>query len=232
LQALSVVLDCRELVRESDDLTQVPELGRSRRDIMVSEIATVAELAEINPDGFITGSKTRFKGIGPDTLRKFQARALLLKTPDAKPYLTQPIRLPNAKRELHFDLEVDPLRDHVYLHGFVVRENGITQFQPFVAVQPTPESEKRAFADAMEFFRSSPNAVVYVYSAYERTIYNKLQRQYRNSPIRGPGRGCDQRRWDIKAKMTRKTSADTTTNATSISGRPVSFANHRLAAFI
>ena len=37
------VTTSRELVRASDDLTQVPELGRSRRDTMIGDIATLAE---------------------------------------------------------------------------------------------------------------------------------------------------------------------------------------------
>ena len=71
--------NCRKAITDSDDLTQISELGRSKRDAMIGEIATVAELAEINPEAFIIKKKTRFEGVGPNTLRKFQARALLLK---------------------------------------------------------------------------------------------------------------------------------------------------------
>jgi uncharacterized protein len=147
---------------------------------MLAEIATVGELAEINPEGFVVGKKTRFPGIGLDSLRKFQSRARLLKTKDARPYLTQPLKLPISARELHFDIEVDPLRDHVYLHGFVVRDPSLAEpkFIPFLADQPTPEAEKQAFADSIGFFRSSPDAKVYVYSAYERTRYRVLQQRY------------------------------------------------------
>jgi predicted RecB family nuclease len=171
---------CRETVRLSDDLTQIAELGRSRRDAMVGEIATVAELAEINPDAFIIGKKTPFAGVGPTMLAKFQARARLLKTRDARPYFTQPISLPISSTELHFDIEVDPLRDHVYLHGFVVRDRRLpeSKFVPFVAEQPTPDDERRAFAEAIEFIRDYPDSTIYVYSAYERTRYRGLQRRY------------------------------------------------------
>ena len=147
---------------------------------MIGDITTLAELAEINPDGFILGKKTRFSGIGPETLKKFYTRARLLKTPDAKPYLTEPVRLPASKRELHFDVEVDPSRDHLYLHGFVVRDQGVAEdrFVSFIAESPQPESERQAFADAMAFFRASPDATVYVYSHYERTRYRVLQQRY------------------------------------------------------
>lgn len=171
---------CREAIKGSDDLTQIPELGRAKRDAMIDQIGTVADLAAINPDGFIKGKKTQFSGVGADSLRKFHDRARLLKTKDARPYLTKPVRLPVSERELHFDIEADPLRDHIYLHGFVVRDRGVaeTRFVSFVAEQPTPEAERAAFADAIAFFRSSSTATVYVYSAYERTTYRKLQQRY------------------------------------------------------
>jgi uncharacterized protein len=85
-----------------------------------------------------------------------------------------------SDRELHFDIEADPMRDHIYLHGFVVGDRGVAQnkFEAFVAEHPTPDTERQAFADALGFFRASPNPMVYVYSHYERTTYRKLQRRY------------------------------------------------------
>ncbi|MBS0251585.1 MAG: TM0106 family RecB-like putative nuclease, partial [Proteobacteria bacterium] len=171
---------CREAVIAADDLTQIAELGRSRRDAMVDDIPSVQVLAETNADAFIVGKKTRFSGIGPDTLRKFQARAQLLKTPNAQPFLTQPIKLPVSERELHFDIEDDPMRDIVYLHGIVVRDPKLPEpnFISFVAESPTPEAEKSAFAQATAFFREAADAKVYVYSTHERTKYRKLQQRY------------------------------------------------------
>lgn len=170
---------CREAIRASDDLTQIPELGRSKRDTMIDHVSTVADLAAADLLGFVRGKKTVFPKIGPGMLRKFQERARLLKAQGAQPYLTQPVRLPVTERELHFDIEADPLRDHIYLHGVVVRDGGAhTRFVTFVAEQPTPDSERQAFADAIGFFRQSADATVYVYSPYERTTYRKLQRRH------------------------------------------------------
>jgi predicted RecB family nuclease len=172
----------REAVVKADDLSQIAELGRTKRDAMVNEIPTVEMLAEINPDAFIVGKKTRFSGIGPDTLKKFQSRARLLKTPNSRPFLTRTITLPVSERELHFDIEDDPMRDIVYLHGFVVREPKLNEpkFVSFVAEAPSPEAEKRAFAQSMNFFRENVDAKVYVYSTHERTKYRKLQQRYPN----------------------------------------------------
>jgi len=171
---------CRQTITEIDDLTMVAELGRTRRDAMIGEIRTVTELAEASPEAFIQGSRSRFRGVGPDMLRKFHERARLLKTEGAKPYLKAPVRLPVVDRELFFDIEVDPLRDHVYLHGIVVRDRGIPgdRFVSFVAESPSRESERQAFGKAIQFLRGSAGAILYVYSAYERTTYRKLQQRY------------------------------------------------------
>ena len=62
----------------------------------------------------------------------------------------------------------------------MIRDRGTadTKFISFVAEQPTSEAEQQAFAEAIAFFRASPNAVIYVYSSYERTTYRKLQEKY------------------------------------------------------
>ena len=83
--------------------------------------------------------------------------------------------------ELFFDIEVDPMRDICYLHGFVERRNGdntTERFVSFFADDPTEEAEHRAFADAWAYIKASRPAAIYYYSKYERTLYRKLQSKY------------------------------------------------------
>ena len=93
------------------------------RDALLPQIRTIDDLANIDPEGFIKGKKTPFAGIGPDNLRKFHERARLITSPNPEPYLTAPVALPATKTELFFDIEVDPMRDVCYLHGFVERKD-------------------------------------------------------------------------------------------------------------
>jgi predicted RecB family nuclease len=172
---------CIERLKASDDLTLIPELGRSKRDAMLSRVVSVGELAASNPDAFMNGKKTVFSGIGPDTLAKFHMRAKLLSAKDAAPILRAPVRLPGYDRELFFDIEVDPMRDICYLHGFIERErrdNGTEKFIAFFADECTPDSEKAAFAAAWAYMRNKRPCAIYYYSKYERTIYRKLQEKY------------------------------------------------------
>ncbi len=83
--------------------------------------------------------------------------------------------------ELFFDVEVDPLRDVCYLHGFVERhqhDNATERFVAFFAEEPMPAAERDAFAAALDYLAARDRAVIYYYSKYERTTYRKLQQRY------------------------------------------------------
>jgi predicted RecB family nuclease len=172
---------CIAQLTAEDDLTLIPFLRRSDRDVMRDRIPTIAALAAINPDGFIKGKKTAFSGMGADRLRLLQARAIMLKASPPKPYLREPVTLDVFPLELFFDVEVDPLRGICYLHGFVERHNGdnaTERFVPFLAEEPTPAAERDAFAAAFDYFAAHPDAAIYYYSKYERTTYRRLQQKY------------------------------------------------------
>ena len=171
---------CIRRLEARNDLTLIPELGRSRRDAMIGTIGTIRDLAEINRDALIIGKKTVFAGVGPATLAKFQARAKLL-TQGGGPYLRAPVVLPSAELELFFDIEVDPMRDICYLHGFVERRGGDNageRFVAFFAEDPTAEAEERAFGEAWRYIQASQPCAIYYYSKYERTIYRKFRQKY------------------------------------------------------
>jgi predicted RecB family nuclease len=172
---------CKAHVRRVDDLTLIAELGRSKRDLIAPFISTVTELATCDLSHFVQGSKTAIKGVGISSLRKFQARARLLCDRGSHPYCTMAPPLPTHRKELFFDIEVDPMRDICYLHGFLERTNrdcSSERFIPFVAETPTIEEEERAFRDAWDYVKSSLPCALYFYSKYERTWWRKLRKRY------------------------------------------------------
>jgi predicted RecB family nuclease len=172
---------CFAAIKAADDLTLIPELGRFTREVMAAEIGTVSDLAGINPDAYIVGKKTKFAGIGPDRLRKFQERAQLLHHPKPRPYLREALQLPTHELEVFFDIEIDPMRDNCYLHGFVERRAGDNETERFIAFftpDTTPAAKKEAFADAWRYMQQVQPCAIYYYSKYERTIYRKLQAKY------------------------------------------------------
>jgi predicted RecB family nuclease len=172
---------CIAQLTAADDLTLIPFLRRSDRDVMRDSIPTIAALAAINPEGFIKGKKTAFPGMGADRLRQLQARAIMLKASPPQPYLREPVTLDVFPVELFFDVEVDPLRGICYLHGFVERHKGdntTERFVSFLAEEPTPEAERNAFTAAFDYLAAHADAAIYYYSKYERTTYRRLQQKY------------------------------------------------------
>jgi uncharacterized protein len=172
---------CQADLRSRDDLTLIPELGRARRDVLTLEIDSIAELAATDPTKFIENGRTRFSGIGPDSLFRFHERARLLSDPGARPYLRAPLELPAMRHELFFDIEVDPMRDICYLHGFLARDGSDLQSERYVAFfaqSPDEEGEREAFAAALDYWRAAQPCATYYYSKYERTIWRKLQQKY------------------------------------------------------
>ena len=148
---------------------------------MRHSIPTIAALAAINPEGFIKGKKTVFPGMGAERFRQLQARAIMLKGSPPNPYLREPVTLDVYPVELFFDVEVDPLRDICYLHGFVERHNGdntTETFVPFLAEEPTLQAERESFTAAFDYLAAHADAGIYYYSKYERTIYRRLQQKY------------------------------------------------------
>ncbi|MES2096811.1 MAG: TM0106 family RecB-like putative nuclease [Pseudomonadota bacterium] len=172
---------CRRELVAAGDLSLIPQLGRALRDRMAPTLGSLAEFAGSDPEALVNGSKTVFAGLGAERLRLFHTRARLLTTPDAKPFLRAPVELPVRAVELFFDIEADPMRDCVYLHGFVTRRDrdpASETFTAFYADAPTAEGERQAFAEAIAFMAGQPGALIIYYSKYERTMYRKLQARY------------------------------------------------------
>ena len=173
---------CTSGLVDADDLSLIPQLGRASRDTLMNRLPTIRSLAESDPAEFVVGKKTAFPGIGPASLEKFHARARLIAAGDeAMPYLREPVTLPEGELELFFDIEVDPMRDVCYLHGFIERRHRNDETERFVAFfadEPTAEAEWRAFAAAWCYLRERQSGVLCYYSKYERTMYRKLRAKY------------------------------------------------------
>lgn len=172
---------CFEALKEKNDLSLIPELGRARRDAMVNHIGSVSELSNSNLENFTQGKKTIFSGIGISFLKKFQERAKLLAHPNPSPYLKEPISLPDNDLELFFDIETDPFRNICYLHGFMERrerDNSTEKYNYYFAENPTPEEEKRAFAEAWAYVQSCLPCAIYYYATYEKSNWRKLREKY------------------------------------------------------
>lgn len=171
---------CKARVEEQGDLSLIAELGRAKRDLLKTRVKNVAEMARADLSEFVKGKKTIWYGIGPETLSKFQRRAELLVNPQRGPYAHTRIELPDATRRLMLDVEADPFRDLVYLHGVLDQEPQHEAYRSWFMTAPTPEEEARQFRAVWVYLTQavSEGASVYHYSAYERTAYRALAKRH------------------------------------------------------
>ena len=71
------------------------------------------------------------------------------------------------------------MRDLVYLHGFVIREQGgAERYRGIFADSATLAAERDAFAEAMALLRHYADALVVHYSHHERTQYCRLAQRF------------------------------------------------------
>ena len=167
---------CLAHLELEDDLTLIPELGRAKRDAMSAVVPTMTAFANADLATLVRGKQTVFAGIGPERLARFQRRARLQKGLEPGPVAIAPFALPSEARELFFDVEVDPMREVCYLHGFLERAGGVERYVPFVAAEPTLEAEGKAFREAWRYASAARPCAVYHYSSYERTQWRRLQK--------------------------------------------------------
>ena len=177
---------CLQDLEDADDLTLIPDLGPARRSVLAPVFPTRADLARSDPETYVNGNKTAFKGIGPDTLRRLHARAVLALQPDPRPRLLQQPVWPDTPLDVYLALQADPFADAHYLHAFLLvdRKTGESTFHAFLAEPPFDrDSETQAFVDALTWLEALPSPVtLYHFSPYERTAWNKLVTRHH-----GPG---------------------------------------------
>lgn len=177
---------CVASVVESNDLSLIAELGRAKRDVMLPHFPDLKALAAANLEDYAVGKKkTIFRGIGPATLAKYQLRAKLLTTPGATPVATGPIMLPDVPHAVMFDIEDSPVRDFVYLHGFVEAPAGCDLsnlvVRPCLAKDLSPAAEESAFKEAWTYMKSvlaRGDTALFYYSPHEHVVYRELASRY------------------------------------------------------
>jgi uncharacterized protein len=92
--------------------------------------------------------------------------------------------LPTSDAEIFFDIEGDPERGVLYLFGVLVREAKFQReiYRPFLAERP--EQEAKAFLDCVAFLEQWPQAPIYHYHHYERTVLERLVERHGADPLR------------------------------------------------
>lgn len=179
---------CKTWCTEHDHTSRVYKLGRSFSDTLREDvgITTVQQLSTVDIDGLMREKEAKkeegepfLKGIGQGHLEPMVRRARFLNSGVKEVRLLNPVSFPKTNLELHIDLETDPTQDIVYLHGVIERRGEKTVYHAFIAEEVSKEAEEKAFRDFWEYVKSiNEDYIVYHYSHYEKTMYNKLREKY------------------------------------------------------
>lgn len=175
---------CKKWVVENNDPTGLFYVGRSKRDILSEDLQVnnIDDVLKIDIKEVLEQKKRDknfLKGLAEKTLSKVMDRANVLKNLK-KPVIYEKVELPVVSYELFFDIEDDPTREFVYLHGVYERGPEGEKFLDFTAKEISPEAEKEAWANFWQYIKSLPKEdfAVYYYSAHEKTTYKKMQKIY------------------------------------------------------
>ena len=175
---------CKRQCIQSRCPTLIPGLGRANKENLAGLFDTIDALAAARVEDHLDAKgRTGIHGIGETSLRTFCRRARLLVEENAHPLILEPFTFPSPAIELFFDIEADPTRDLVYLHGLIERREGdpaTDHFHAFVSREASALAEEHAWAEFWAYLRALPQDswVLYHYGVYERTQYRNLARKY------------------------------------------------------
>ena len=180
---------CKKWCEETKDLTNIFYLGRSNRDRICQDLSInntddflkidVKEVMKLKEEKKNAGNSKFLFRVGEESLKKSVKRAKVL-CQTKKPVAYGKIVFPETEYELFFDIEDDPTQGFVYLHGIYERHKGKERFIDFTAKELSDKAEKEAWVSFWKYINTLPagNFSVYYYSAHEKTMYRKLQKQY------------------------------------------------------
>lgn len=175
---------CKKWVTENDDPTGLFYVGRSKRDTLSDDLGInkIDDVLKIDLEDILEQKKKDknfLKGLAEKTISKMMDRANVLKNLK-KPVMYEKVELPVVSYELFFDIEDDPTREFVYLHGVYERGPEGERFLDFTAKEISSDAEKEAWANFWKYIKSLPenDFAVYYYSPHEKTTYKKMQKMY------------------------------------------------------
>ncbi len=175
---------CKKWSGDNEDLAEIFYLGRSKRDTINEDLGIdkISDFCNIDLEDIEhkkQKDKSFLKGMGTEMVSKLVNRAKIL-TITKQPVIYQDVVFPSVTYELFFDIEDDPTREFVYMHGVYERKGTEERYIHFTAESDTREAEKDAWKRFWEYIRSLPKDkfAVYYYSHHEKTTYRKMQKQY------------------------------------------------------
>ncbi len=168
--------ECRTESEGCDDLSLLNRVWREEvHRLTEGGVKTIAELS--------LKSLSELERLAPDVssnrLEIMRDQAIAIK--EHRHIIRQKADLPEARTELYFDIESDPLRDFDYLFGVLRVDAKEQTFHPFFAESPAQEEKMwRGFVDFVEQHMDAP---IYHYGWFEIEVVRRFSAKYGISEI-------------------------------------------------
>ena len=168
--------ECRGLSESCDDISLLNRVWREEvARLQQAGITTVSQLAKLS----VHEIERRAPDLDPGRLSMLQIQAIALT--EGRHILLNRAHLPEARVELFFDVESDPLRDFDYLLGVLAVSEGKQKYHAFLA--RTPEEQKDMWQSFLSFIESYHDAPVYHYGGFEQEVVRRLGERHGRTPI-------------------------------------------------
>ncbi len=165
--------DCSAVARESAHLSLLPGVTPSRyQQLQALSLDQLAALAATDPQNLAD-----LPGFSPDIAYRLvlQAQAQL----HNQPILVGPSQpLPQAPVELYFDIEAEPERDLVYLHGVLVVDHGTRQEQFHSLLAEDPSGQEQVWVRFLDLCWHYPQSPIFHFCPYEAQTVRRLAHRY------------------------------------------------------
>ncbi len=162
---------CLEESTACDDLSLLNRVWRQEvRLLQEAGVKTISELALAS----VSDLERLAPDVNPGRLETMRDQAVAIK--EYRHIIRRSIEFPEARTELFFDIESDPLRDFDYLLGVLCVENGRESYHSFFAA--SPDQEKEMWNEFVAFIERHMDAPIYHYGWFEQEVVQRFMVRY------------------------------------------------------
>lgn len=163
--------DCLDESSACDDISLLNRVWRQEvhllqkagvKTISKLALASVSDLERLAPD------------VSPVRLEIMRDQAVAIK--ENRHIIRRSIEMPEARTELFFDIESDPLRDFDYLFGLLSMRDGQQSYHSFFAASPS--QEKEMWQEFVAFIEQHIDCPIYHYGWFEQEVVKRFMNKY------------------------------------------------------
>ncbi len=163
-----------ECVRDAEACDEISLLNRVWRQevhrLEQAGIKTISDLALYS----VRDLERLAPDLSPTRLEIMRDQAVAIK--EQRHIIRQRLEFPDARTELFFDIESDPLRDFDYLFGVLEVEKENESYQAFLAA--SPDQERKMWEEFVAYIERHLDCPIYHYGWFEQEVVRRFMAKY------------------------------------------------------